>query len=61
MFDDAKFYGRLAEDSKSYGKADCSDSAMFIAISQLDFEDDLLDAMENADVYLIEKQDSLAA
>ena len=61
MFDDARFYGKLAEDSKSYGKARCSDSAMYIAISALDFDDDLLAAMENADAYLLEEESRLAA
>ena len=61
MFDDARFYCRLAENSKSYGKAKCSDSHMFLAISKLDFDDDLLDAMENADEYLLDEQHDLAA
>ena len=61
MFDDARFYCRLAEDSKSYGKAKCNDSAMFLAISKLDFEDDLLDAMDNADDYLLSESKDLAA
>ena len=61
MFDDARFYCRLAENSNSYGKAKCSDSPMFLAISRLDFEDDLLDAMEHADDYLLDEQHDLAA
>ena len=61
MFDDARFYCRLAESSASYGKAKCSDSAMFLAISKLDFDDDLLVAMDNADDYLIEEPKKLAA
>lgn len=61
MFDDARFYGSLAENSKSYGKAKCSDSAMYIAISALDFEDDLLEAMEKADMYLLDEADKMAA
>ncbi|GEM_PF-1984897 len=61
MFDDARFYCRLAEDSASYGKADCKDSAMFLTISKLDFEDDLLDAMDNADDYLLDESKDLAA
>ena len=61
MFDDARFYCRLAEDSGSYGKAECSDSAMFLSISKLDFEDDLLDAMDNADDYLLDESRDLAA
>ncbi len=56
MFDDARFYNRLAEDSRSYGCAKCSDNAMFLAISRLDFDDDLLAAIDNADDYLIEDQ-----
>ena len=55
MFDDARFYNRLAENSRSYGRARCSDSAMFLAISQLDFDDDLLAAMESEEEYLIEE------
>ena len=61
MFDDARFYSRLAENSRSYGKARCSDSAMFLKISELDFDDDLLAAMENADEYLLDDQQDLAA
>lgn len=61
MFDDARFYSRLAESSKSYGRAKCSDSAMYLAISQLDFDDDLLAAMEDADAYLLDEQNELAA
>ena len=60
MFDDARFYCRLAEDSQSYGKVKCNDSAMFLAISKLDFEDDLLDAMDNDD-YLLDDSKDLAA
>ncbi len=61
MFDDARFYFRLAEDSGSYGKADCDDSAMFLTISKLDFEDDLLDVMDNAEDYLLDESRDLAA
>ena len=61
MFDDARFYNRLAEDSQSYGYAKCSDSAMFLAISRLEFDDDLLDVIENSDDYLIDKSGKLAA
>ncbi len=61
MFDDARFYCRLAENSTSYGKAKCTDSAMFLAISKLDFEDDLLVAMDNADDYLLDESKDLAA
>lgn len=56
MFDDARFYGRLAENSHSYGKARCADSAMFLAISKLEFDDDLLAAMDRAEEYLIESE-----
>lgn len=61
MFDDARFYNRLAESSKSYGKATCADCAMFIAISALDFEDDLLAAMDNAEAYLLDEEAGMAA
>ena len=62
MFDDARFYGSLAENSKSYGKAKCTDSAMYIAIGALDFDDDLLAAMDDADTYLLDSEDvALAA
>ena len=54
MFDDARFYCRLAENTRSYGKARCTESAMFLAISKLDFEDDLLSAMDRAEDYLID-------
>ena len=61
MFDDARFYNRLAEDTGSYGKARCSDSAMFIAIGALDFDDDLLVAMDDADAYLLDEPKGLVA
>ena len=61
MFDDARFYSKLADSSESYGKAKCSDSAMFLAISRLDFEDDLIDAMDNGEDYLLESRDASAA
>lgn len=61
MFDDARFYCRLAENTNSYGKAKCTDSAMFLTISKLDFEDDLLVAMDNADDYLLDESAELAA
>ena len=61
MFDDALFYNSLALSSKSYGKAKCSDSPMFIAISELDFEDDLFAAMEDADRYLLGGEGDMAA
>ena len=54
MFDDARFYCRLAENTRSYGKARCTDNAMFLAISKLDFEDDLLSAMDKAEDYLLD-------
>ena len=57
MFNDARFYNSLAENSKSYGKAKCKDSAMYIAVGALDFDDDLLDAMDNADAYLLDNED----
>lgn len=53
MFDDARFYNRLAENSRSYGIADCSDSVMYLKISSLDFDDDLLSAMDKADDFLL--------
>ena len=61
MFDDARFYNRLAEDSASYGKVKCSDSAMYITISALDMDDDLLEAVDNADSWLIDDSELLAA
>ena len=61
MFDDAKFYDTLAKDKKSYGKPKCSDSAMFINISALDMEDDLPDAIENAESWLLDDSELLAA
>lgn len=53
MFDDARFYARLAEDSRAYGRPVCTDSTMYIALSALSFDDDLLTAMERGDEYLI--------
>ena len=53
MFDDARFYSRLAEDSASYGKVSSEESRMFLRISALDFDDDLLAAMDKADDFLI--------
>ena len=61
MFDDAKFYDTLAKDKKSYGKVKCSDSAMFINISALDMDDDLLVAIEKAESWLIDDSELLAA
>ena len=54
MFDDARFYSRLAEDSRSYGRVSSQESYMFLQISALDFEDDLLCAMERGEEYLID-------
>ena len=53
MFDDARFYSRLAENSKCYGKVSSDESRMFLTISALDFDDDLLAAMDKADDYLL--------
>ena len=53
MFDDARFYSRLAEDSALYGKVHSDDCRMYLAISALDFDDDLLAAMDSADDYLL--------
>ena len=61
MFDDTRFYNRLAENTASYGRARCSDSAMFLAISELDFDDDLLAAIDNADAYLLDDETDMAA
>lgn len=54
MFDDARFYGKLAENSRAFGKPRCDDCAMFLCISALDTEDDLLSAIERADDYLVD-------
>ena len=54
MFDDARFYGRLAENSRSYGKLSCEDSAMYLKISALDTDDDLLAAIDHAEEYLLD-------
>lgn len=61
MFDDARFYCRLAEDSKSYGKATCADSTMFLSISSLDFDDDLLAAIESGEDLLCDDELDIAA
>lgn len=53
MFDDARFYCRLAENSRSYGYADCSDSPMIVSACPKDFENDLLCAMERTEEYLV--------
>ena len=54
MFDDARFYSRMAEDSRCYGRVKSDESHMFLMISALDFDDDLLNAMEHGDDYLID-------
>ena len=54
MFDDARFYSRLAEDSQSYGKVSSAESRLYVCISALDFDDDLLNAIESADDYLMQ-------
>ena len=53
MFDDARFYNNLAENSKCYGKVNCCDTAVYLAISQLDFDNDLLNAIDSAEDYLL--------
>lgn len=53
MFEDARFYSRLAENSASYGKVSSDESRMYLAISALDFDDDLLCAIDSADDYLL--------
>lgn len=53
MFDDARFYGKLAENSRAYGRLSADDSAMYLRISALDTDDDLLAAMEKAEEYLL--------
>ncbi len=54
MFDDVRFYVRLAENSRAYGKPCCDDCAMFLRISALDTEDDLLSAIDRADDFLVD-------
>ena len=54
MFDDARFYSRLAEDSRSYGRVSSEESHMYLLISALDFDDDLLAAMERGDEWLVD-------
>ena len=54
MFDDARFYVRLAENSCAYGRVRCSDSAMLLRIGALDFSDDLLAAIDRAEDYLLD-------
>lgn len=53
MFDDAKFYADLAQNAASYGKVRSDESRMFLKLSALDFNDDLLSAIECADDYLL--------
>jgi hypothetical protein len=54
MFDDARFYSKLAQNSRSYGIVRSDDAHMYLRISALDFDDDLLAAMDEADDYLID-------
>jgi len=54
MFDDARFYGKLAENSRAFGRLCCNDSAMYLKISALDTDDDLLAAIDRAEDYLID-------
>ena len=61
MFDDARFYEMLANDPKSCGKKKCADSPMLIAVGAVDLNDDLLDAMEHADDYLLDEESLMAA
>lgn len=53
MFDDARFYSRLAENSQSYGKVSADENRMYLRISALDFDNDLLAAIDCADEYLV--------
>ena len=53
MFDDARFYAKLRENARSYGKVRSDESRMYLAISALDFDDDLLAAIDRADDYLL--------
>ena len=54
MFDDARFYSMLAQNSRSYGIVHSDDAYMYLRISALNFDDDLLSAMEEVDDYLID-------
>ena len=54
MFDDARFYSKLAENSRAYGKVRCNDCAMYLKISALDTDDDLLAAIEKAEDFLLD-------
>ena len=53
MFDDARFYSKLAEDSRSYGYVSCSDCSSRYTFKPQDCEDDLLTAMDSAEEYLV--------
>ena len=54
MFDDASFYAKLRENAGSYGKVRSDESRMYLSISRLDFEDDLLCAIDHAEDYLLD-------
>ena len=54
MFDDARFYSKLAEDSRCFGRVRSDESHMYLLISALDFDDDLLAAMDRGEDYLID-------
>lgn len=53
MFDDARFYSRLAEDSRSYGYVSSSDCSSRYTFKPQDSDDDLLSAMDRAEEYLL--------
>lgn len=53
MFDDARFYSRLAEDSRSYGYVSSSDCSSRYTFKPQDSDDDLLSAMDRAEEYLV--------
>jgi hypothetical protein len=53
MFDDARFYSKLAEDSRSYGYVSSSDCSTRYTFKPQDSDDDLLSAMDRAEEYLI--------
>lgn len=44
----------MAQDAASYGKVRSDESRMYLAISALDFNDDLLSAIDRADDYLLD-------
>lgn len=54
MFDNARFYLRLKGNANSYGKVRSDESRMYLSISALDFDDDLLSAIDRADEYLLD-------